>query len=128
MKRKNETAQPTTRAFLGAAGIQSVREGRRVNIIQHPGGRPQEITFRDNKLLAVRDDILQYLTDTEYGSSGSPILNDHFQLVGLHSQRVADPRKPDRWYRNQGFRLSAIVGDGGQKLARVLGSAGGSDG
>jgi len=80
----------------------------RVNIIQHPKGRYKEIAFRDNQVRALDCDFIQYLTDTDYGSSGSPVLNDEFIPIALHSQRVADPNSPGTWYRNQGFLISRI--------------------
>ena len=95
---------------------QKVRVNDPVNIIQHPQGRHQEIAFRDNRVRAVKDTFVQYLTDTDYGTSGSPVLDDWFNVVALHNQRVADPKKPDRFYRNQGFLITAILADAGKRL------------
>lgn len=92
---------------------QQVFEGNRVNIIQHPQGRFKEIAFRDNQIKHVGENTLQYLTDTDYGSSGSPVLDDSFRAVALHNQRVPDPADPNRWHRNQGFRIEAILADAG---------------
>jgi endonuclease G len=91
----------------------SIFKGQRVNIIQHPQGRFKEIAFRDNQVKAVEDNFIQYITDTDYGSSGSPVFDDYFNVVALHNQRVRDPNAPDRWYRNQGFRVEAILADAG---------------
>ncbi len=87
----------------------SVRENQRVNIIQHPQGRFKEIAFRDNQVRLVEDSFIQYLTDTDYGTSGSPVCDDWFNVVALHNQRVRDPNNPSRWYRNQGYRIEAIL-------------------
>jgi endonuclease G len=94
----------------------SVSAGQRVNIIQYPQGRFQEIAFRENQVKDVQDRYIQYLTDTDYGTSGAPVLDDWFNVVALHNQRVADPNDPHRWYRNQGFRVEAIVADAGTHL------------
>jgi V8-like Glu-specific endopeptidase len=94
----------------------SVMENQRVNIIQHPQGRFQEIVFRDNQVRAVKHQFIQYLTDTDYGTSGSPVLDDWFNVVALHNQRVRDPNDPNRWYRNQGFRVEAIIADTGNLI------------
>ena len=83
-------------------------DNQHVNIIQHPAGRRQEIVFRDNQLMAIEPTVIQYLTDTDYGSSGSPVLDDHFNLIAIHSRRVEDPNAKGSWYRNQGYRISAI--------------------
>lgn len=85
-----------------------IEENQRLNIIQHPEGKPKQVAFRDNQLKYFTDSEIQYVTDTEYGSSGSPVLDDDFNLVGLHAERVPDPDAPDTWYRNKGFRMEAI--------------------
>ena len=89
---------------------------QRANIIQHPQGRFKEIAFRDNQVKFVNDDVVQYLTDTDYGTSGSPVLDDWFRCVALHNQRVRDPAQPHRWYRNQGYRVDRILADTGNSI------------
>jgi endonuclease G len=113
--------------LFGATG--KILEGEPVNIVQHPGGRPKEIAFRDNRLLAlVDDDVMTYSTDTDVGSSGSPVLNDQWELVGLHRSSVeatdgqgrpldrhgrpidgTTPEALRRWTANKGSRVSALV-------------------
>lgn len=83
-------------------------KNQRVNIIQHPAGRPQEIVFRDNQIKAIESKFIQYLTDTDYGSSGSPVLDDHFNVIAIHSRRAENPEVKGHWYRNQGYRISHI--------------------
>lgn len=59
--------------------------GTRVNLLQHPNGQPMRLGFRDN-FVVVGDDIeLSYLTDTSVGSSGSPVCDDRWSVVALHS-------------------------------------------
>lgn len=94
----------------------TVARNQRVNIIQHPRGRFKEIVFRENQVKAVAEEYIQYLTDTDYGTSGSPVFDDWFNVVALHSQRVRDPNNPDRFYRNQGFQVKAIVSDAGELI------------
>ncbi len=115
--------------LVGSVG--KILEGEPVNIIQHPAGRPKEIAFRNNRLIKLVDDeIMTYSTDTDRGSSGAPVLNDQWELVGLHRSSVeatdAQGRKIDRtgrpvgphtpatlraWTANKGSRVSAIVRD-----------------
>jgi len=90
---------------------QMILPNSHVNIIQHPQGRFQEIAFRDNQVKLIDAVRIQYLTDTEFGSSGAPVFDDWFNVIALHSQRVPDPGNPERWYRNEGFRVAAIVAD-----------------
>jgi len=70
---------------------QSARAGERIYIPQHPGGRRKEIAVNEGsglaKILRIngsRD--LEYNTDTEGGSSGSPVLDYETNLVvGIHN-------------------------------------------
>jgi endonuclease G len=115
--------------LLGAVGKAVV--GQPLNIIQHPGGQSRRVAFRNNKLLSLDDErTLVYETDTKPGSSGSPVLNDLWQLLALHhaseSARDANgieidlngqpvtPTTPDylrQWVANSGIRVSRLVAD-----------------
>jgi V8-like Glu-specific endopeptidase/endonuclease/exonuclease/phosphatase family metal-dependent hydrolase len=93
-------------------------ERRVANIIQHPNGRYQEIVIHDNTIAADTGLCLQYLTDTEGGSSGSPILDNRWRLVGLHhaSARnqagLSDPRTGKvPALLNEGIKMAAIASD-----------------
>ena len=55
-----------------------------VNIIQHPNGGSMEVSIRFNQVVALEDNRIYYLADTEQGSSGSPVFNDSWELVALH--------------------------------------------
>lgn len=102
--------------------------GERVNIIQHPGGRPKHVALRENTIIDILDKFLHYETDTEPGSSGSPVLNDQWEVAALHHSGV--PAKKDgkillvddqpwdgsrqkmhliKWVANEGIRISFIV-------------------
>lgn len=86
-----------------------------LNIIQHPDGQPKKFAIRNNLLTQATDTQLRYFTDTMGGSSGSPILDDGWNAVGLH--RGATPvtgvnfnGKPVA-YVNVGTQLSSILAD-----------------
>lgn len=108
LKPKGNTQAGKKWGHFNINGQARVRENQRVNIIQHPNGRFKEIAFRDNQVKSVGPNFVQYLTDTDYGSSGSPVLDDWFEVVALHNQRVSDPQSPYRWYRNQGYLMNTI--------------------
>ncbi|WP_439406222.1 trypsin-like peptidase domain-containing protein [Bradyrhizobium sp. DASA03076] len=86
-----------------------------LNIIQHPDGQPKKFAIRNNLLTGATDTDLRYFTDTLGGSSGSPVFNDRWQVVGLHrgATRVSDVNYNGRSvaYVNVGTQLSAIKGD-----------------
>lgn len=85
-----------------------ILEGEYVSIIQHPKGGPKAVTIRENQVRSISDDFVHYLTDTEPGSSGSPVFNDQWIVVALHHSGVPDPDKKNSWIANEGIRISSI--------------------
>ncbi len=59
-------------------------EGDHVTIIQHPAGGPKQIALNENRVTNIYGPNVQYTTDTEPGSSGSPVFNDNWEVVGIH--------------------------------------------
>jgi endonuclease G, mitochondrial len=55
-----------------------------VNIIQHPNGMPKQVGIRNNLVNESTDSEISYFTDTMYGSSGSAVLDDRWEVVALH--------------------------------------------
>lgn len=102
--------------------------GQPVNVIEHPAGGPKQYAISQNRLLDILDaGFLQYETDTQEGSSGSPAFSDNWELVALHHTAIPElrdgrvvaidgsvwePGMPDErvhWIANEGVRVSAIV-------------------
>lgn len=83
-----------------------------VSIIQHPLGGLKQIALTDNKVSAVFGNLVQYATDTEPGSSGSPVFDQQWQIVGLH-HRGGDLAGPDgkTYFTNEGILISAVIRD-----------------
>lgn len=82
-----------------------------VNIIQHPLGREKEVVVRDNRLLDLSTSsqeanslgpFLHYEADTEKGSSGSPVLNDSWEVVALHHTGVPVENDKGQWLDKDG--------------------------
>ena len=88
------------------AGRNSVTRGERVNIVQHPKGRPKEVSLHDNKVSYIYDIVIRYTADTEGGSSGSPVFNNNWDLVALHH---AGWPTGEGEAINEGIRIPSIV-------------------
>jgi Trypsin-like peptidase domain len=107
--------------FLGVVPLDRERmhiaAGETVTIIQHPRGRPKEISLRDNRVVRADAIVVQYACDTEPGSSGSPVFNDQWKPVAIHHATVLTDSPDGRRvgggsrarYLNEGIRLSAIA-------------------
>jgi V8-like Glu-specific endopeptidase len=75
--------------------------GDRVNIVHHPGGSPKRVSLRQNFIAARTNDFLHYMTDTEPGSSGSPVFDDEWQVVALHHASLTiDDEEEAQLYRD----------------------------
>lgn len=106
--------------------------GAPLNIIQHPLGGPRKYAISNNRLVdLLPEGFLHYETDTEPGSSGSPVYSDGWELVGLHHSAVPrlkngriqrsaragggdwdeahDPPSDIDWVANEGIRVSRLV-------------------
>lgn len=90
-----------------------VVKDQRVNIIQYPAYMGQMISFQNNFVEYVDDTIVQYLTTTQPGSSGSPVFNDKWEVVALHHAggTLKEPATNRRYARNEGMIISAILND-----------------
>lgn len=92
---------------LGAAS--PLREGDRVAIIQHPLGEPKQVGLVHNEVTHVDERVIQYLTDTDHGSSGAPVFNERWEVVALH-HLWAEVRGEGgaKEIRNQGVRIERV--------------------
>ncbi len=127
--------------LIGATGKAMV--GEWLNIVQHPEGDTKRIAIRENRLKDELPRFLHYFADTNPGSSGSPVLNDQWEVVALHHSGVPDidgqgrylksdgsvwsPDDGDdsiHWVANEGIRASVIVKDLKKKHAKMNGAAG----
>lgn len=104
-----------------------------LNIIHHPDGDFKQLSIRENLFTKIMPTTIWYESDTAQGSSGSPVFNDQWQVVGLHHMGV--PRRNDagdyldkngniipkngnnidvsriHWIANEGIRISVILKD-----------------
>lgn len=102
--------------------------GESINIIQHPSGKPKHVALQQNEMIDRLGDFLHYRTDTAPGSSGSPLYNNQWEVIGLHHSGVprrgpngeilalngqpwTDDMGDDQiaWIANEGIRTSSIL-------------------
>jgi hypothetical protein len=86
--------------------------GKRVYVIGYPRGQALAFSLQDNKTLAVAASVIHYRAPTRPGSSGSPVFDEAWRVVGLHhggAPSLACLDNPDATYAaNEGMLLSAI--------------------
>ncbi|MBA2517513.1 MAG: trypsin-like peptidase domain-containing protein [Solirubrobacterales bacterium] len=80
-------------------------------IVQHPGGDRKRLGFVRNQVSSFDDRVLHYLTDTQQGSSGSPVFDAEGRLVGLHhaggTPQIVVGKPPTS--KNEGIRILRVV-------------------
>jgi V8-like Glu-specific endopeptidase len=90
-----------------------IQRNSRVNIIQHPMGQPKQISLQNNFVEYIGGDVVQYITSTLPGSSGSPVFNDAWEVVSLHHAggNMREPTTQRRYFRNEGIWIGSILAD-----------------
>ena len=88
---------------------------RRACVIGHPGGSAQpQFSLQDNILLDYDHRVLHYRSPTEGGSSGSPVSDDEWRLIGLHHAGGTGMPKLNKaggtYAANEGITIDAIRG------------------
>jgi hypothetical protein len=94
-----------------AANFAPAKVPERALILQHPAGKPKRLAFVRNRISSVSDRRVYYLTDTEGGSSGSPVFNTAGKVVALH-RAGGVPQKligVDPIKKNEGIRMDVIA-------------------
>lgn len=91
------------------------KDGYPVNVVQHPAGLEKRIAIRSNLLKSADATRLEYFSDTLGGSSGAPLCNDAWEVIGLH--RASGPAT-NVWIQgkqaaayNEGIPVRAFVED-----------------
>ena len=104
---------PDAYATLSLGPRVPLEEGERAYIVQHPAGGLKQIGLNRNLISHVDDNVIQYWTDTSKGSSGAPVLNQDWEVAGLHHRWVAlteiEQGIEITVYRNQGRRIERVI-------------------
>lgn len=80
-------------------------------IIQHPMGGAKQIALYHNLITYVDERLVQYLTDTLPGSSGSPVFDTRWQVIALHHSGgwLREPASKQTHYRNEGIHVNTVL-------------------
>ena len=81
-----------------------------VPIIQHPNGAQKQICIGHNSLKYFDEECIQYLTDTLPGSSGAPVFDSKWNLIGIHraGSNIAAPRSGGYYLYNEGISIKCV--------------------
>jgi uncharacterized lipoprotein YddW (UPF0748 family) len=102
-------------------------QGEPVVIIQHPQGKRKQVVVSSNRTKKLYKNYLYYEADIDFGSSGSPVFNQQWQLVALHNMAIL--KREDSADSNdgetnveakQGVRICRIVEDIHEKVTKLL--------
>jgi hypothetical protein len=107
------TSKTTADLATVAKNLPIVDPSTRVYVIGHPRGGVLSFSFQDNLLLDHESPRLHYRAPTEGGSSGSPVFNARWDLIGLHhagSEKMPRLNAQQGTYpANEGIWLRAII-------------------
>lgn len=69
-----------------APSLPLVEARSRAYVVGHPRGGGLQVALHDSRLIDIDDDerLLHYRTPTDPGSSGSPVFNEAWEVIGLH--------------------------------------------
>jgi V8-like Glu-specific endopeptidase len=85
-----------------------LQENDTVWIVQHPMGGTLRFAQGQISRVDLQRKRFEYNTNTEPGSSGSPVFDCYWNLVGLHHSGAPNPPRPGTDKGNEGILLSAI--------------------
>jgi V8-like Glu-specific endopeptidase len=90
-----------------------VEPDQRVYVIGHPSGGTLSLSLQDNALLDHQAPRIHYRTPTEGGSSGSPVFNRQWELIGVHhltnEQMTKMNGKTGNYQANEGIWIQSII-------------------
>lgn len=104
---------PTPRSWVEVPPIPHLftRKNPALHIIQHPDGKPMQVTVDSEAFISVNGNgtRVRYSTETKPGSSGSPCFSANWRWIALH--HAGDPKywKGEMPEYNQGIPVSAIL-------------------
>lgn len=100
----SDVADRTPVALASDAGLV---EGDTLFIVQHPSRLPKQFSMHWRAVTAVLDRHVQYVVDTQRGSSGAPVFNERVELVAIHHR--GQPAGREGLLCNQGVLIGPIL-------------------
>lgn len=107
--------------IIAIEGARGPEVGEMAFVIQHPLGERKRVGFVRNTIVNFDARTVHYLTDTQAGSSGSPVFDQRGQLIAIHHaggqpQDIAgrQPLQP-----NEGMRVKLVL-EGLERMGRTM--------
>ena len=96
-----------------AENLPLLNDEQRIYVIGHPRGGQLSFSLYDNKLIDYEVPKVHYRSPTLGGSSGSPVFNQEWGLIGLHHAGGTDVRKLNgqagTYPANEGLWIKSII-------------------
>jgi V8-like Glu-specific endopeptidase len=111
---KSETqVVPRFTALKAAISLPLVQDKSKAYVVGHPMGSGLQISLNDSLLLDIDDAerLVHYRTPTDPGSSGSPVFNTDWEVIGLHhggSRKTPRLRGSGDYEANEAISLLSI--------------------
>lgn len=110
-----------TKPFPIATHLPLLNKNQRVYVIGHPRGGILSYSIDDNLVLDHEKPKIHYRAPTEGGSSGSPVFNQAWDLLGIHHAGGMNMqklnKKPGTYPANEGLFFQSIRDAFAEKLA-----------
>ena len=81
--------EPVVEPLTMSRHLPVARKGAYVYVVGHPGGAGLQLSVRGNDLIDQDGRLLHYMAPTQKGSSGSPVFDDSWGLIGTHHRGSA---------------------------------------
>jgi hypothetical protein len=96
-----------------ADGLPLVDPKTKAYVVGHPRGSGLQISLHDSVLLDIDDDerLMHYRTPTDPGSSGSPVFNARWEVIGVHhggSRETPRLRGSGTYEANEAIALGSV--------------------